>query len=368
MAATAQAPPAASSGGTRHPSRRLTARRVLGSVGRLLVTSGVVLLLLVAYQLWGTNLQTARAQDQLQHEFEEALADRGVVAGTTTVPGSTTTTPADRPDAVHRAAHPPSGRRGGGQAQHPVDRRAELLLRRGHRHRPAQAGAAHYPESPLPGQAGNAAIAGHRTTWGAPFHNIDKMQVGDIVEIETQQGTFRYEMTEQLIVAPQDTYVLDDVGDNRLTLTACHPKLSSKQRIVIHAALVGNPVERLPGQDDAAGPSDSEPVRRAAIDEFESEPIARFPGRGGASPASPPGPSPGPHGLGAAPPPPAGAGGPVPRGHTGLPLPAVPVLRVGQLRSGEPRPAPLNGRRSPTGAGDRGPVRACGRRRPAPPR
>ena len=104
------------------------------------------------------------------------------------------------------------------------------------------------------------------------------MQVGDIVEIETLQGSFRYEMTEQLIVGPTDTYVLDDVGDNRLTLTACHPKLSSKQRIVIHAVLVGNPVERLPGQGEDAGPTDSEPVRRAAIDEFESEPIARFPG------------------------------------------------------------------------------------------
>ena len=104
------------------------------------------------------------------------------------------------------------------------------------------------------------------------------MQVGDVVEIETLQGSFRYEMTEQLIVDPSDTYVLDDVGDNRLTLTACHPKLSSKQRIVIHAVLVGNPVERLPGQGEDAGPTDSEPVRRAAIDEFESEPIARFPG------------------------------------------------------------------------------------------
>ena len=280
MAATAQAPPAASSGEPAPtPSRRVTARRVLGSVGRLLVTAGAVLLLLVAYQLWGTNLQTARAQDQLQHEFEEALADRGVVGGTTTVPGSTTTTtqPTDPTPSTAPPIPPPATGEVVGKLSIPSIGVRNFYFVEGTGIEQLKRGAAHYPESPLPGQAGNAAIAGHRTTWGAPFHNIDKLQVGDSVEIETQQGTFRYEMTEQLIVAPHDTYVLDDVGDNRLTLTACHPKLSSKQRIVIHAALVGNPVERLPGQDDA-GPSDSAHVHRAAIDEFESEPIARFPG------------------------------------------------------------------------------------------
>ena len=280
MAATAQAPPAARPGGP-PPSRHVTARRVVGSVGRLLVTSGVVLLLLVAYQLWGTNLQTSRAQNELQDEFEQALDDGGVVQGPATTSGSTTTTttePALSTPSTAPSIAPPAIGEAVGKLSIPSIGVRNFYFVEGTGVEQLKRGAAHYPESPLPGQAGNAAIAGHRTTWGAPFHNIDKMQVGDIVEIETLQGSFRYEMTEQLIVAPRDTYVLDDVGDNRLTLTACHPKLSSKQRIVIHAVLVGNPVERLPGQGEDAAPTDAEPVRRAAIDEFESEPIARFPG------------------------------------------------------------------------------------------
>jgi sortase A len=280
MAATAQAPPAARPGGP-PPSRHVTARRVIGSVGRLLVTSGVVLLLLVAYQLWGTNLQTSRAQDELQDEFEQALDDGGLVQGPATTSGSTTTTttePARSTPSTAPSIAPPATGEAVGKLSIPSIGVRNFYFVEGTGIEQLKRGAAHYPESPLPGQAGNAAIAGHRTTWGAPFHNIDKMQVGDIVEIETLQGSFRYEMTEQLIVGPRDTYVLDDLGDNRLTLTACHPKLSSKQRIVIHAVLVGNPVERLPGQGEDAAPTGAEPVRRAAIDEFESEPIARFPG------------------------------------------------------------------------------------------
>ena len=146
------------------------------------------------------------------------------------------------------------------------------------------------------------------------------MKAGDIIEIETGQGSFRYKMTEQLIVAPNDTYVLDDEGDNRLTLTACHPKLSSKQRIVVHAVLVGSPVDRLPGQDDEAGVrADRSRCRAPRIDEFESEPIARFPGawwgarlrRGlGGRP---------PDGVVAAPEPAPGPGAALPRRHPDLP-------------------------------------------------
>jgi sortase A len=247
-----------------------------------MITAGVVVLLLVAYQLWGTNLQTSRAQDELQDEFAQALDDSGVVQGpTTATTGSSTTTttePTRATPSTAPAISPPAIGEVVGKISIPSIGVKNFYFVEGTGIEQLKRGAAHYPESPLPGQAGNAAIAGHRTTWGAPFHNIDKMQVGDIVEIETLQGSFRYEMTEQLIVDPRDTYVLDDVGDNRLTLTACHPKLSSKQRIVIHAVLVGNPVEQLPGQGEDAGPTDSAPVRRAAIDEFESEPIARFPG------------------------------------------------------------------------------------------
>ena len=106
------------------------------------------------------------------------------------------------------------------------------------------------------------------------------MKNGDIVEITTLQGTFRYKMIQQLIVAPTDTSVLDDVGDNRLTLTACHPELSSKQRIVIHAVLIGNPVAAIPGQGGAAREQRGRARRSSARRSTTSSraPITRFPG------------------------------------------------------------------------------------------
>ena len=89
-------------------------------------------------------------------------------------------------------------------------------------------GPGHYPETPLPGQEGNAAIAGHRTTYGAPFNRLDELEPGDEVTVTTVQGEFTYEVTETQIVSPTQVDVLDDKGDNRLTLSACHPKYSAR--------------------------------------------------------------------------------------------------------------------------------------------
>jgi sortase A len=266
------------------PRMQAGPRHVIGSIGRFLVTTGVVLLLLVAYQLWGTNLQTHRSQSELRKEFQQALdQDSGVVRGSTTTSTSSTTTttrPKVAPPVTAPSIPPPAIGEVVGRLSIPSIGVHNFYFVEGTGIEQLKRGAAHYPETPLPGQAGNAAIAGHRTTWGAPFHNIDKMKVGDIVDVTTRQGSFRYKMIEQIIVSPTDTQVLDDVGDNRLTLTACHPKLSAKQRIIIHAVLVGKPVARLTGQGqqsdgDAAA---SLPAQRSVIDEFATEPLLRFPG------------------------------------------------------------------------------------------
>ena len=103
-------------------------------------------------------------------------------------------------------------------------------------------GPGHYPDTPLPGEKGNAAIAGHRSTYGAPFANVDNLDPGDPITVTTLQGSFHYSVTGQEIVSPDDVQVLDDKGDNELTLTACHPKYSASKRIVIHAKLEGTPV------------------------------------------------------------------------------------------------------------------------------
>ena len=98
-------------------------------------------------------------------------------------------------------------------------------------------GPGHYPNTALPGQIGNAAIAGHRTTYGAPFFRVDELAVGDEIIVTTVQGTFRYLVTETKIVKPTDFSVLDPTPDATLTLTSCNPRYSSRQRIVVKAKL-----------------------------------------------------------------------------------------------------------------------------------
>jgi sortase A len=107
-------------------------------------------------------------------------------------------------------------------------------------------GPGHYPDTPLPGQAGNAAIAGHRSTYGAPFANVNDLHAGDPITVTTLQGSFHYSVTGQEIVSPDAVQVLDNKGDNELTLTACHPKYSASKRIVIHAKLEDAPVAAAP--------------------------------------------------------------------------------------------------------------------------
>jgi sortase A len=115
-----------------------------------------------------------------------------------------------------------------------------------------RSGPGHYRSTPRPGRAGNAAIAGHRTTHGAPFFDLDQLQPGDEIVVETVEGRFSYLVeghddgaggeVGHLIVEPDDVSVIADRGDNRLTLTACHPTYSARQRIVVSAVLHGLPV------------------------------------------------------------------------------------------------------------------------------
>ena len=103
-----------------------------------------------------------------------------------------------------------------------------------------RAGAGHYPESPLPCDLGNVAIAGHRTTYGRPFHNLDLLSPGDDIILETPVGTCSYKVNkEPFVVAPTDFSVLDRTSTGTLTLTTCHPKNSAAQRLIVQADLQG---------------------------------------------------------------------------------------------------------------------------------
>jgi sortase A len=99
-------------------------------------------------------------------------------------------------------------------------------------------GPGHYPATPLPGQRGTVAIAGHRTTYGAPFRKIDKVRPNDEIVVTMPYGRFTYRVERTRIVKPTDVWVTQRVSYDRLILSACHPLYSAAQRIVVFARLV----------------------------------------------------------------------------------------------------------------------------------
>jgi LPXTG-site transpeptidase (sortase) family protein len=102
-------------------------------------------------------------------------------------------------------------------------------------------GAGHMPHTPLPGLPGNSVISGHRTTYGAPFHEIGDLVPGDVIEVDTAIGTHTYEVREIIIVQPTELWVTEPRDGSWLTLTTCHPKFSARQRLIVFAELVDGP-------------------------------------------------------------------------------------------------------------------------------
>jgi sortase A len=99
-------------------------------------------------------------------------------------------------------------------------------------------GPGHYPGTPLPGQRGTVGIAGHRTTYGAPFRKLDKVRPNDEIVIVMPYGRFTYKVERTRIVPPTAIWVTQRVSYDRLILSACHPLYSAAKRIVVFARLV----------------------------------------------------------------------------------------------------------------------------------
>ena len=105
-------------------------------------------------------------------------------------------------------------------------------------------GPGHYPGTALPGMGRTVAVAGHRTTYLAPFKTIDRLRRGHRITIRMPYGRFDYQVTRTRIVEPNDVWVTRDVGREQLVLTACHPLYSAAKRIVVFARLARQqPVE-----------------------------------------------------------------------------------------------------------------------------
>ena len=376
--------------------------RVLGSLGQFFTVSGLVTLLFVVYQLWGTGVQEAQAQENLRDDFASRLEDFTSLTDPITVATPTLSTGSADAAASDGAADEaaPADQRSGDT---PVATTTTLLsseLREllfpaggediarikipsigvdkivveGVSVDDLRKGPGRYQRSVLPGEPGNTAFAGHRTTYGAPFHNIDNLVPGDEIQVTSLLGEFTYrvvgqaeknrvgfcveegyreanpnetdarslraeglyaaygtqstttttttttippkdlpanfavgafdgltffattdvqaelersaqiefeesQVEEELVVAaaagvgrgafdgivdqpaelghfivsPADTCVLDDWGDNRITLTACHPKFSARQRIIVVAELVGEPAASVSRSADIGG-------------------------------------------------------------------------------------------------------------------
>jgi sortase A len=209
-------------------------KRIARWIGWLLVAAGLLVLLYIVYLLWYTNRATDSAQRELREQWEAAVVDPALVPP-----------PAqerDEPEPVELGdAYALLWFERPGEEGSPVNR-DPIFVVRGVSLDVLRRGPGHYPESVPPGGDGNFAIAGHRTTYGAPFYYLDELQPGDEVHVvDRDDRHWRYVVTEVRVVSPGDVWVVgpDPRGDGRplLTLTTCHPRFSASQRLVVWAEL-----------------------------------------------------------------------------------------------------------------------------------
>lgn len=237
--------------------------KVIRGTGWTFIWLGVYLMGFVAYQLWYTNLLTARDQATLASGLDEHFETVEIEEieylppPVTTLPGSTpdTTLPDPDPDPVPQPRvllSEASSEPGEAFAQiriPAVD--VDVTVVEGVRRRDLKTGPGHLTGSPLPGQPGNSVISGHRTTYGAPFGPLDDLIPGDLIEVDTAIGTHIYEVREapercrtddgMCVVRPTDLWVTEPLGGAWLTLTTCHPRFSARQRLIVFAELIEGP-------------------------------------------------------------------------------------------------------------------------------
>lgn len=205
-------------------------RRVTRTLGELLITAGVLVLLFVVYQVWWTNVVSERATATASRQIERSWA----------------TQPTEAAQQYPGGIHAGSGfaflylPRLGAHWREPVIQGVTL---------PDLAkGVGHYPATALPGAVGNFAVAGHRATNGQPFAHLDLIRSGDSAVVETATRYYVYRLGPTHIVAPTKTSVVLPVPNHPgatphrrlITLTTCNPRWASYQRMIIHGVLVSS--------------------------------------------------------------------------------------------------------------------------------
>jgi sortase A len=225
-------------------------RMVVRGIGQLLITLGIVILLFVVYELWITGLYTRAEQHKLLTQLTrqwEGQNRGGVGEISTATPAQIKNIPIGSGLAVLRIPR-------FGKGYH-------MVIVQGTDTSALEKGPGHYTDynSAMPGQVGNFAVAGHRTTYLHPFYNINELKSGDKIVLETKTMWFTYTVQDipqtkgyprvpyQEIVNPSDVAVAYPVPDQPdpnakptlklLTFTSCNPRYSAAQRIVVHAIL-----------------------------------------------------------------------------------------------------------------------------------
>jgi sortase A len=170
--------------------------------------------------LWGTGFYTAREQDSLRQELAQRLEEPRPEPGTI-LPGD-----------AYAIVKIPSIQ-------------VNDVVVQGTDTESLKRGPGHYEETGDPWDlTGRVGIAGHRTTYGAPFGDLDKVERGDVVTLETEFGTFAYRVTRSRVIEPDEIGVLDPTKKPTLVLTTCTPKFSAAQRLIVYGKLI-------PGRGDA---------------------------------------------------------------------------------------------------------------------
>ncbi|MBI4885129.1 MAG: class E sortase [Actinobacteria bacterium] len=225
-------------------------RWVVAGVGKTLITVGLLMFAFVGYQLWGTGIQTAQAQNRLEREFDQKLAattttSSPVIDTTTTIPGASppdTTVPAPTTGPIAPASDPVLN--GDAIAILRIPRiGVDWRVVEGVRVADLKDGPGHFRETVMPGQLGNSAIAGHRTTQGHPFRDLDRLAAGDLIEITTLVGTYTYAVTGSMVVKPSDySLVIPTVDPSTATLAlvTCDPAYTARNRLIVQAVLVAD--------------------------------------------------------------------------------------------------------------------------------
>ena len=208
-------------------------RALVQGLGELCITLGVLLLLFVAWQLWWTDVESDRAQLATTRSLEQTWQRELRAPSTTAKPVVRKVKDVPMGDAFALIRVP----RFGADYVRPIVAGTELSV--------LEDGIGHYDDTAGPGEVGNFSLAGHRVTYGKPFNRIAELQPGDPIVIETRTTWYVYRMVSSSIVSPLQVDVVAPVPtrpgvvptQRMMTMTACHPQFSARQRYVVFSQL-----------------------------------------------------------------------------------------------------------------------------------